>query len=62
MIGALGKMHEWNCIAVAPYAMVFKDELRAIRMMRHLLGGPAGMECFRVAQKSLARNSSRGSM
>ena len=53
MIGALGKMHEWelHCRGAIRNG-VSKDELRAIlHVIAIYCGVPQAMECFRVAQK-----------
>lgn len=56
MIGALGKMHEWelHCRGAIKNG-VTKDELRAIlHVIGIYCGVPQAMECFRVAQKVVA--------
>jgi len=53
MIGALGKMHEWelHCRGAIKNG-VSKEELRAIvHVIGIYCGVPQGMECLRVAQK-----------
>ena len=53
MIGALGKMHEWelHCRGAIRNG-VSKDELRAIlHVIGIYCGVPQELECFRVAQK-----------
>jgi 4-carboxymuconolactone decarboxylase len=53
MIGALGKMHEWelHCRGAVRNG-VSKEELRAIlHVIAIYCGVPQAMECFRVAQK-----------
>jgi 4-carboxymuconolactone decarboxylase len=55
MIGALGKMHEWetHCKGAITNG-VTKNEIRAIiHVIGIYCGVPQGLECFRVAQKVL---------
>ena len=55
MIGALGKMHEWeiHCRGALKNG-VSKDELRAIiHVIGIYCGVPQAVECFRVAKKVL---------
>lgn len=55
MIAALGRMHEWelHCNA-ALNNDVSKDELRSIiHIISIYCGVPAGVECFRIAKKTL---------
>jgi 4-carboxymuconolactone decarboxylase len=55
MIGALGKMHEWelHCRGAINNG-VTKDELRAIiHVIAIYCGVPQGLECFRAARKVL---------
>ena len=55
MIGALGKMHEWeiHCRGAIGNG-VTKDELRAIiHVIAIYCGVPQAVECFRVAKKVL---------
>jgi 4-carboxymuconolactone decarboxylase len=55
MIGALGKMHEWeiHCKGAINNG-VSKDELRAIiHVIGIYCGVPQALECFRVAKKVL---------
>lgn len=55
MIGALGKMHEWelHCNGAINNG-VSKEEIRAIvHVIAIYCGVPQGMECFRVARKVL---------
>lgn len=55
MIGALGKMHEWelHCRAALGNG-VSKDEIRAIvHVIGIYCGVPQAMECFRSARKVL---------
>lgn len=55
MIGALGKMHEWELhLNGAINNGVTKDEIRAaIHTVAIYCGVPQGVECFRVARKVL---------
>ena len=56
MIGALGKMHEWetHCKGAITNG-VTKEEIRAIiHIVGIYCGVPQALECFRVAQKVLA--------
>ncbi len=56
MIGALGKMHEWelHCRGAIRNG-VTRDELRAIiHVIGIYCGVPQSLECFRVAKKVLA--------
>ena len=55
MIGALGKMHEWeiHCRGAVNNG-VSTDEIRAIiHVISIYCGVPQGVECFRVARKVL---------
>lgn len=55
MIGALGKMHEWelHCKGAIKNG-VTKDEIRAIiHVIAIYCGVPQSLECFRVARKVL---------
>src|SRR6056297_2707866 len=55
MIGALGKMHEWeiHCRGALNNG-VTREELRAIvHVVGIYCGGPQALECFRVARKVL---------
>jgi len=55
MIGALGKMHEWelHCRGAIKNG-VSRDEIRAIvHVIGIYCGVPQGMECFRAARKVL---------
>ena len=55
MIGALGKMHEWelHCRGALNNG-VTKEELRAIiHVIGIYFGVPQGVECFRIARKLL---------
>ena len=55
MIGALGKMHEWeiHCRGALTNG-VSRDEIRAIiHVVAIYCGVPQGLECFRVARKVL---------
>ena len=55
MIGALGKMHEWetHCRGALRNG-VNRDEIRAvIHVVGIYCGVPQGLECFRVARKVL---------
>ena len=55
MIGALGKMHEWevHCRGAVRNG-VSKDEIRAvIHVVGIYCGVPQALECFRVARKVL---------
>ncbi len=55
MIGALGKMHEWeiHCRGAIRNG-VTKEEIRAaIHVVAIYCGVPQGVECFRVARKVL---------
>jgi 4-carboxymuconolactone decarboxylase len=56
MIGALGKMHEWELhLKGALNNGVTKDEIRAaIHVVAIYCGVPQGVECFRVAKRVLA--------
>ena len=53
MIGALGKMHEWEIhLRGALTNGVTKEEIRAIiHVVAIYCGVPQGVECFRVAKK-----------
>jgi 4-carboxymuconolactone decarboxylase len=53
MIGALGKMHEWEIhLKGALTNGVTKEEIRAIiHVVAIYCGVPQGVECFRVAKK-----------
>ncbi|MCB2137643.1 MAG: carboxymuconolactone decarboxylase family protein [Rhodobacteraceae bacterium] len=53
MIGALGKMHEWEIhLKGALTNGVTKEEIRAIiHVVAIYCGVPQGVECFRVARK-----------
>ena len=53
MIGALGKMHEWEIhLRGARTNGVSKEEIRAIiHVVAIYCGVPQGVECFRVAKK-----------
>lgn len=56
MIGALGKMHEWelHCNGAINNG-VSKDEIRAIiHVVAIYCGVPQSLECFRVARKVLS--------
>ena len=55
MIGALGKMHEWELhLRGALNNGVTKEEIRAIiRVSGIYCGVPQSLECFRVARKVL---------
>ena len=55
MIGALGKMHEWeiHCRGAITNG-VSKEEIRAIiHVVAIYCGVPQSLECFRVARKVL---------
>jgi 4-carboxymuconolactone decarboxylase len=55
MIGALGRMHEWeiHCRGAISNG-VSKEEIRAIiHVVAIYCGVPMGLECFRVAKKVL---------
>ena len=56
MIGALGKMHEWELhLNGAINNGVTKEEIRAaIHVIAIYCGVPQGVECFRIAKKVLA--------
>ncbi|MQY43625.1 4-carboxymuconolactone decarboxylase [Epibacterium sp. SM1969] len=56
MIGALGKMHEWELhLNGAINNGVTKDEIRAaIHVIAIYCGVPQGVECFRIAKRVLA--------
>tara|TARA_B100001094_G_scaffold223357_1_gene217508 strand:+ start:356 stop:736 length:381 start_codon:yes stop_codon:yes gene_type:complete len=59
MIGALGKMHEWetHCKGAITNG-VTKKEIRAIiHIVGIYCGVPQALECFRVAQKVLEETS-----
>lgn len=59
MIGALGKMTEWelHCRGALNNG-VTKEEIRAIiHVIAIYCGVPQGLECFRVAQKELGEES-----
>ncbi len=53
MIGALGKMHEWELHCKGAFKNgVTKDELRAIiHVIAIYCGVPQSLECFRAARK-----------
>ena len=55
MIGALGKMHEWELhLNGAINNGVTKEEIRAaIHVIAIYCGVPQGVECFRIARKVL---------
>jgi len=55
MIGALGKMHEWELhLKGAITNGVSKEEIRAIiHVIAIYCGVPQGVECFRIARKVL---------
>ncbi len=55
MIGALGKMHEWEVhLNGAINNGVTKEEIRAaIHVIAIYCGVPQGVECFRIARKVL---------
>ncbi len=56
MIGALGKMHEWelHCKGAIKNG-VTKEELRAIiHVIAIYCGVPQSLECFRAARKAMA--------
>ncbi len=55
MIGALGKMHEWELhLKGAITNGVTKEEIRAIiHVIAIYCGVPQGVECFRIARKVL---------
>ncbi|MGB5870335.1 MAG: carboxymuconolactone decarboxylase family protein [Albidovulum sp.] len=55
MIGALGKMHEWEIhLQGAITNGVSEEEIRAIiHVIAIYCGVPQGVECFRVAKKLL---------
>ena len=58
MIGALGRMHEWeiHCRGALNNG-VTKDEIRAIiHVVGIYCGVPMAMECFRVARRVLEEN------
>jgi len=58
MIGALGKMHEWeiHCRGALNNG-VSKEEIRSIvHVVGIYCGVPQAMECFRVARKVLEEN------
>jgi 4-carboxymuconolactone decarboxylase len=60
MIGALGKMHEWetHCRGALTNG-VSSEEIRAIiHVVGIYCGVPQALECFRVAQKVLAEHDS----
>ncbi|MCO4839881.1 MAG: carboxymuconolactone decarboxylase family protein [Rhodobacteraceae bacterium] len=54
MIGALGKMHEWELhLHGAITNGVSKEEVRAIiHVIAIYCGVPQGLECFRIARKA----------
>ena len=58
MIGALGKMHEWELhLNGAITNGVSKEEIRAIiHVIAIYCGVPQGVECFRIARKVLEEN------
>ncbi|MGU9951039.1 MAG: carboxymuconolactone decarboxylase family protein [Gammaproteobacteria bacterium WSBS_2016_MAG_OTU1] len=59
MIGALGKMHEWelHCRGAIRNG-VDKNEIRAIiHVIAIYCGVPQSLECFRVARKVLEENN-----
>ena len=59
MLGALGKMHEWetHCKGAITNG-VTKKEIRAIiHIVGIYCGVPQALECFRVAQKVLAEDN-----
>ena len=55
MIGALGKMHEWELhLRGALRNGVSEEEIRAIiHVVAIYCGVPQGVECFRVARKTI---------
>ena len=55
MIGALGKMHEWEIHLKGAFRNgVTKEEVRSIiHVVAIYCGVPQGVECFRVARKVL---------
>ena len=58
MIGALGKMHEWelHCRGAIRNG-VSKDEIRAIiHVIGIYCGVPQALECFRVAKRVIDQN------
>lgn len=62
MIGALGKMHEWelHCKGAIKNG-VTKNELRAIiHVIAIYCGVPQSLECFRVAKKVLEAEEIKG--
>ena len=56
MIGALGKMHEWEIHCKGAIGNgVTKDELRAIiHVIGIYCGVPQALECFRAARSAMA--------
>ena len=61
MIGALGKMHEWetHCKGAITNG-VTKNEIRAIiHIIGIYCGVPQALECFRVAQKVLGETDEK---
>ena len=59
MIGALGKMHEWeiHCRGAITNG-VTKEQIRAcIHVVAIYAGVPQALECFRAAQKVLAEHN-----
>ena len=59
MLGALGKMHEWETHCKGAISNgVTKKEIRAIiHVVGIYCGVPQALECFRVAQKVLAESN-----
>ncbi|RBI70884.1 gamma carboxymuconolactone decarboxylase [Roseovarius sp. TE539] len=56
MIGALGKMHEWeiHCNGAINNGVTVDEIRAAIHVVAIYCGVPQGLECFRVARRVLA--------
>lgn len=59
MIGALGKMHEWelHCNGAINNGCSIEEIRAAVHMVAIYCGVPQGLECFRVARKVLTERN-----
>ncbi len=58
MIGALGKMHEWelHCRGAITNGCTFEEIRATVHVIGIYCGVPQALECFRVARKVLEEN------
>ncbi len=58
MLGALGKMHEWeiHCRGAIRNGVTAKQIRASVHVVAIYAGVPASLECFRIARKVLEEN------